>query len=57
MKKIKNFVILERKEKIASFNEYGDNRISFHEMYYTIEEVRQILQKAEELSKWNTIMK
>ena len=53
MKKIKNFVILERKEKIASFNEYGDNRISFHEMYYTIEEVRQILQKAEELSKWN----
>ena len=40
-KEIKNFAILERKQKIASF----------HESYYTIEEVRQILQKAEELSK------
>tara|TARA_R100000742_G_C4222826_1_gene46175 strand:+ start:331 stop:486 length:156 start_codon:yes stop_codon:yes gene_type:complete len=51
MKKIKNFILLERKEKIASFNEYGDNRISFHEIYYTIDEVREILKNAEELSK------
>mgnify|MGYP003108499422 CR=1 FL=1 len=50
-KEIKNFAILERKQKIASFNQFGDNKITFHESYYTIEEVRQILQKAEELSK------
>ena len=51
MKKIKNFILLERKEKIASFNEYGDNKITFHDSYYTILEVKEILKKAEELSK------
>lgn len=50
-KEIKNFAILERKQKIASFNQFGDNKITFHESYYTIAEVKEILKKAEELNK------
>ena len=51
MKETKSFILLERKEKIASFNQFGDNKITFHERYYTIAEVKEIVKKAEELSK------
>ena len=41
-------IIFERKKKSISFNEFDDNMITFHETYYTIEEVEEALNKIKE---------
>ena len=41
-------IVYERKKKSISFNEFDDNMITFHESYYTIEEVEEALNKIKE---------
>ena len=40
--------IFKREVESVSFDRYGDKKIGFHETYFTIEEVEQILIKAKE---------
>ncbi len=41
-------VIFKKEIEAVSFDKYGDNKIGFHETYFTIEEVEEILKRAKE---------
>ena len=42
-------VIFKREYEAVSFDKWNDKKIGFHETYFTIQEVEEILKKAKEL--------
>ena len=41
-------IIFKREVDSVSFGKWDDKKIGFHDVYYTIEEVEQILKRAKE---------
>ena len=42
-------IIFKQEVEAVSFDKWNDKKIGFHETYFTIKEVEEILQKAKEL--------